>query len=39
MRGFVGPEAHLMKIACRAYLLTALAMGATALGYLVAIWL
>jgi hypothetical protein len=39
MRGFAESEVDLTRIACRAFLLTALAMGATALGYFLAIWL
>ena len=39
MRGFAESEVDLARIACRAFLLTLLAMGATALGYFLAIWL
>jgi|SwirhisoilCB1_FD_contig_31_16678949_length_352_multi_4_in_0_out_0_1 hypothetical protein len=39
MRGFAESEVDLTRIACRAFLLTLLAMGATALGYFLAIWL
>jgi hypothetical protein len=37
MRGFVEPEVSLTRTAYRAFVLTALAMGATALGYFLAI--
>lgn len=37
MRGLIGPEIGLTRIACRAFLVTVLAMGAAVLGYLVAI--
>jgi hypothetical protein len=37
MRGLIDPEIGLTRIACRAFLVTVLAMGAAVLGYLVAI--
>ena len=37
MRGLIEPEVGLTRIAWRAFLLTGLAMGATALGYVLAI--
>jgi hypothetical protein len=39
MRGFAESEGDLTRTACRAFLLTLLAMGATAFGYFLAIWL
>jgi hypothetical protein len=39
MRGLAESEVDLTRTACRAFLLTVLAMGATALGYFLAIWL